>query len=143
VAKQKKMGEETEANKATSLDVSPPAELHALEAEAKRTEREQKKAEQEFEDRRKKAADARLKFETEMRENLAKTSRKDEKRTITVIVQQRKNKPVRLRTGLTIPCLAPTLVNRRELRILQGKSRAGYIELLVGDLKAAKPEDKG
>lgn len=67
-------------------------------------------------------------------EDVARRKRENAQRTIPVIVQQRRDRPVRIRE-LVIPCRTPVLVNRRELRKLEGLRTQGRIQLVVGALE--------
>lgn len=59
------------------------------------------------------------------------------KRTVWVIVQQRRNKPVRLNRTEDIPCCTPVQVSPQEVRRLRGMRMKRGISLIVGEL--AKP----
>lgn len=63
---------------------------------------------------------------------------RDEKPTVLVVVQTRHKAPVRLPNGLgSIQSDEQTLVSQRVLRILQGLSRRGVCQLVVGKIKLA------
>lgn len=70
----------------------------------------------------------------------AKRKMEQKQRTIPVIVQQRRDRPVKF-AELEIACRTPTMVNRKELRRLEYLRSQGRIQLIVGELeKPAKKE---
>jgi hypothetical protein len=70
-------------------------------------------------------------------EDIARRKLEVAQRNIPVLVQQRRDRPVRIRE-LVIPCRTPVLVNRRELRKLEGLRQQGVIQLVVGELEKPK-----
>ena len=110
--------------------------LGALHAQADELAKDIVRRENELAGRRRVALEARQKFEAEQR-RLAddKVQRAESERTIPVIVQTRKDRDVRLSTYAAIPSRKPVMVNRRELRQLEGMRRQGTVQLIVGKLE--------
>lgn len=128
-----------EAQAEATVDLAPPDNLKALQmAEAE--------ARAKAEDYERRAADSRAKAEQAKAELMMKrheelnAARDMEaiERTVPVIVQQQRDKPVRLRNCI-IPCRVPVKVSRRELRQLEGLRSQGIIQLIIGELE--KPGD--
>lgn len=109
-------------------------QIAGLDAAARAADREERKTHATLAERRKAAAEARAKLDARLEEERRIRARKDTtEQVVPVVVQTRKERPVRLPEGV-IPCRVPVKVTRRGLRRLEGMRRQGKIQLIVGEI---------
>lgn len=119
-----------------------PLELKRHEADVEVANKKAREAHEALLAAQAEAAEKRLALETKRAEEVNKRQANERhKRTIPVVVQRRKNRPVRIRAGVTIPSGVQVLVSPSELRRLQGKRRNHEIDLIVGEIKKGKIQD--
>ena len=142
MAKQKKPVE-TEAAATAPPSTDAPENMVRLQADLDNANKRVAKSIEASLKRGEEAAAARAKFEAGLREKAAAENRKNRQaRIIPVIVQRAKNRDVRLHGGKVLKSLRWIKVNREELRRLQGLRKSGHIQLIVGEIKQGKVQDK-
>lgn len=136
------MAKQDPVTKPEALATAAPPELTKIQAdltiESEKIEQERAK----LDARALKATEARKEFEAKLQaKQAAEQVTERHSRSIPVIVQTRKNKPVRLRGDKTIPCCTTVTVSLDELRRLQGYRKRGKIQLIVGKVESGSVKE--
>lgn len=115
-------------------------QLEALQKDAEAAKRESDRAAAEAAKKQKEAADKQRDVLIASRKKAnAEAKSRETTRNIPVLVQTRKNQPVRIMGRVWVESLTPTMVNRQELRKLQNLMQRRKIQLIVGE--QGKPAD--
>jgi len=126
----------------------------AEDAKLKKAQGEERRARANVEDLKQKAEAARLRFRLSERQKANRQAREDaEKATVPVIVQTRRDMPVRVwlrgkdgtkRQHAFLAARTPIMVPRAVLRQLEGQRNRGKCQLIVGELeKPGEMLDRG
>ncbi len=130
------------APESKGVKTAAPASRNAVvdaDTKARKAEREAAEYVAKAAARREEAEKRRKAFERQKQIDVSVQNRHDSTNpTVSVIVQTKRERPVRLRRGV-IPSRTMVKVTRRELRRLQGMMNDKRIQLIVGELE--KPGD--
>lgn len=139
MAKKREEQPASEPQADVAVNLAPPNSLQAMQQAEAEARRKAEDYERKAAESRARAAEAAAALEIKRREEInAARDLEAIERTVPVIVQQQRDKPVRLRNCI-IPCRVPVKVTRRELRQLEGLRSQGIIQLIIGELE--KPGD--